>query len=104
MKLLTYDTGNGPRCGVLQNDTIVDATALLGAAMIHLVGPEVLLEVDQRVQHGAGFQQGDPNPHSGQDVGDGSTARPRPDHHHLVLFGSLLDVSHGAIQAQLNGN
>ena len=78
----------------------VDASALLGAAMIHVVRPEVLLEVGQRVQHGAGFQQGDPNPHSGQDVGDRSTARARSDHHHFVLFGGLLDVSHGGIQAQ----
>ena len=31
MKLLTYDTGTGPRCGVLQDgDSIVDVTALLG--------------------------------------------------------------------------
>ena len=30
MKLLTYDTGAGPRCGVLQGDAIVDVTALLG--------------------------------------------------------------------------
>jgi 2-keto-4-pentenoate hydratase/2-oxohepta-3-ene-1,7-dioic acid hydratase in catechol pathway len=32
MKLLTYDTGAGPRAGVLQGDDVVDATALLGAA------------------------------------------------------------------------
>ena len=31
MKLLTYDTGTGPRCGVLQDDHVVDVTALLGA-------------------------------------------------------------------------
>ena len=31
MKLLTYDTGAGPRCGVLQGDHVVDVTALLGA-------------------------------------------------------------------------
>lgn len=30
MKLLTYDTGNGPRCGVLRGDSVVDVTALLG--------------------------------------------------------------------------
>jgi fumarylacetoacetate (FAA) hydrolase len=30
MKLLTYDTGTGPRCGVLQDDHVVDVTALLG--------------------------------------------------------------------------
>ena len=30
MKLLTYDTGTGPRCGVLQDDCAVDVTALLG--------------------------------------------------------------------------
>jgi 2-keto-4-pentenoate hydratase/2-oxohepta-3-ene-1,7-dioic acid hydratase in catechol pathway len=32
MKLLTYDPGNGPRAGVLDGDTIVDATTLLGAS------------------------------------------------------------------------
>ncbi|NQW22279.1 MAG: fumarylacetoacetate hydrolase family protein [SAR202 cluster bacterium] len=30
MKLLTYDTGNGPRCGVLDNDDVVDVSALVG--------------------------------------------------------------------------
>ena len=32
MKLLTYDTGTGPRCGVLRGDDVVDVSALLGAA------------------------------------------------------------------------
>ena len=31
MKLLTYDSGNGPRCGVLRDEQVVDVTALLGA-------------------------------------------------------------------------
>ena len=31
MKLVTYNTGTGPRCGVLQEDSIIDVTALLGA-------------------------------------------------------------------------
>ena len=31
MKLLTYDSGSGPRCGVLQDELVLDATALLGA-------------------------------------------------------------------------
>ena len=31
MKLLTYDTGSGPRCGVLRDDQVGDVTALLGA-------------------------------------------------------------------------
>lgn len=31
MKLLTYDSGNGPRCGVLRDDNVVDVAALLGA-------------------------------------------------------------------------
>ena len=30
MKLLTYDSGTGPRCGVLQGDSVVDVTVLLG--------------------------------------------------------------------------
>lgn len=30
MKLLTYDAGAGPRCGVLQDGAVVDVTALLG--------------------------------------------------------------------------
>ena len=30
MKLLTYDTGAGPRCGVLQEDQVVDVSGLLG--------------------------------------------------------------------------
>ena len=28
MKLLTYDTGTGPRCGVLQDDQVLDVTVL----------------------------------------------------------------------------
>ena len=31
MKLVTYDTGAGPRCGVLHNEQVVDVTELLGA-------------------------------------------------------------------------
>ena len=31
MKLLTYETGAGPRCGVLNGDQVVDVTALIGA-------------------------------------------------------------------------
>lgn len=30
MKLLSYDSGSGPRCGVLQDELVVDVTALLG--------------------------------------------------------------------------
>ena len=30
MKLLTYDTGNGPRCGVLRDERVLDVTAILG--------------------------------------------------------------------------
>ena len=30
MKLLTYNTGTGPRCGVLRDDHVVDVSALLG--------------------------------------------------------------------------
>jgi fumarylacetoacetate (FAA) hydrolase len=33
MKLLTYDAGTGPRAGVLHNEEVVDATALLGSAL-----------------------------------------------------------------------
>ena len=33
MKLLTYDTGTGPRCGVLQGDSVVDVTVLLGSSV-----------------------------------------------------------------------
>ena len=29
MKLLTYDNGSGPRCGVLRDDAVVDVSALL---------------------------------------------------------------------------
>ena len=31
MNLVTYDAGSGPRCGVLQDDRVVDVTALVGA-------------------------------------------------------------------------
>ena len=31
MKLLSYDAGGGPRCGVLSEDQVIDVTALLGA-------------------------------------------------------------------------
>ncbi|HEU0021690.1 MAG TPA: fumarylacetoacetate hydrolase family protein [Dehalococcoidia bacterium] len=32
MKLVTYDTGTGPRCGVLRDQQVVDVTELLGAS------------------------------------------------------------------------
>ena len=82
----------------------VDASALLRSPMIHFMGPDVLLEVGQRVQHGAGLQQGHPNPQPGQHVGDGSTARAGPDHDHFVLFRTIFDVSHAGIQTQLDEN
>jgi fumarylacetoacetate (FAA) hydrolase len=44
MKLLTYDTGNGPRCGVLRDDNVVDVAALLGADQI-LPDVRALLEL-----------------------------------------------------------
>ena len=31
MKLVTYDNGTGPRCGVLQDDAVVDVAALIGS-------------------------------------------------------------------------
>ena len=30
MKLVTYNTGTGPRCGVLQDDSVIDVSGLLG--------------------------------------------------------------------------
>ena len=45
MKLLTYDTGAGPRCGVLQDDQVVDVTALLGCDQT-LLDVRALLELD----------------------------------------------------------
>jgi fumarylacetoacetate (FAA) hydrolase len=33
MKLLTYDSGTGPRAGILDGDDVVDATTLLGSAV-----------------------------------------------------------------------
>ncbi|MYC32113.1 MAG: fumarylacetoacetate hydrolase family protein, partial [Chloroflexi bacterium] len=31
MKLLTYDNGTGPRCGVLRDDAVLDVAALIGS-------------------------------------------------------------------------
>ena len=45
MKLLTYDSGSGPRCGVLRDDHAVDVTALLGADQT-LNDVRALLELD----------------------------------------------------------
>ena len=45
MKLLTYDTGTGPRCGVLRGDAVVDAAALIGAPQ-PLPDVRALLELD----------------------------------------------------------
>ena len=44
MKLLTYDSGSGPRCGVLRDDLVIDVTALLGADQT-LVDVRALLEL-----------------------------------------------------------
>jgi len=44
MKLLTYDTDKGPRCGVLQNDEIVDVSGLLGATSHTIHDVKQLLE------------------------------------------------------------
>ena len=45
MKLLTYDTVSGPRCGVLQDDRVIDVTALIGADRT-LRDVQALLESD----------------------------------------------------------
>ena len=45
MKLLTYDTGSGPRCGVLHDERVVDVTALLGVDQT-LRDVRALLELD----------------------------------------------------------
>ena len=44
MKLLTYETDKGPRCGVLQNDEIVDVSSLLGATSHTIHDVKQLLE------------------------------------------------------------
>ena len=46
MKLVTYNTGTGPRCGVLQDDSVVDVTALLGASQ-PLRDVQALLELGE---------------------------------------------------------
>ncbi|HEY7066416.1 MAG TPA: fumarylacetoacetate hydrolase family protein [Chloroflexota bacterium] len=47
MKLLTYDTGTGPRAGVLLDDQVLDASALLGTAET-LRDVRALLELPDR--------------------------------------------------------
>jgi fumarylacetoacetate (FAA) hydrolase len=44
MKLVTYDPGSGPRAGVLLDDGVLDATALLGTAYV-LRDVQALLEL-----------------------------------------------------------
>jgi 2-keto-4-pentenoate hydratase/2-oxohepta-3-ene-1,7-dioic acid hydratase in catechol pathway len=44
MKLLTYETDKGPRCGVLQNDEIVDVSGLLAATSHTIRDVKQLLE------------------------------------------------------------
>ena len=44
MKLLTYDSGSGPRCGVLRDDLVVDVSALLGVDQT-LIDVRALLEL-----------------------------------------------------------
>src|SRR5919204_530770 len=44
MKLVTYDPGSGPRAGVLVDDGVLDATALLGTAYV-LRDVQALLEL-----------------------------------------------------------
>ena len=44
MKLLTYDTAAGPRCGVLDNDDVVDVSALVGNGQL-LPDVRALLEL-----------------------------------------------------------
>ncbi|MCI0830389.1 MAG: fumarylacetoacetate hydrolase family protein [Chloroflexi bacterium] len=46
MKLLTYDTESGPRCGVLQDGQVVDVSALLGMSGHSLRDVRALLEQD----------------------------------------------------------
>ena len=64
MKLLTYDAGSGPRCGVLQDDRVVDVTALIGADHT-LRDVQALLESDtaavQRVGDALSGSRGAPS-------------------------------------------
>lgn len=56
MRLLTYDAGSGPRCGVLRNENIIDVEALLGSGPLRDV--QALLELGNspldRVREGLG--------------------------------------------------
>lgn len=45
MKLLTYDSGTGSRCGVLQNDDVVDVSSLVGDGRL-LPDVRALLELN----------------------------------------------------------
>ena len=55
-----------------------------GAAMIHLVGPDMLLEILRRIEHGSGFQQRDVDAQIGEHLDHRAAAGARPDHHHIV--------------------
>jgi 2-keto-4-pentenoate hydratase/2-oxohepta-3-ene-1,7-dioic acid hydratase in catechol pathway len=46
MKLLTYETDKGPRCGVLQDGQVLDVSALLGLSGHYLRDVQALLERD----------------------------------------------------------
>ena len=73
MKLLTYDTGTGPRCGVLQGDSVVDVTALLGEpGTIRDVG--ALLALDESSVDRVGGRAGRARGGSGRGAGCGAVA------------------------------
>ena len=63
-------------------------------AMIHLVRPDVLLEIFRRIEHRPGFEESDIDAKICQDLHDSPAAGARPDDNHVVHLGTSLNLKH----------
>ncbi len=66
-----------------------------GAAMVHLIGPHVLLEILCGIEHRAGFEQGDVDAEIGENFDCRAASGAGADDHDVENLGSACNLEHG---------
>ncbi len=65
-----------------------------GAAMVHLVRPDMLFEILHGIQHRPGLEQRHVDSQIGEHFGDGAAAGAGANYNHVVHLGTALDLQH----------
>src|SRR5438445_12089424 len=64
------------------------------AAVVHLVGPHMLLEILGGIEHGTGFEQRDFDPEVGENFDHGTSTSARTNDHDVVHVWTALNLEH----------